>query len=138
MINHEGSFIRDIKRDTIDVERLLKNAALEFEIDESLVSRLGGIPEGKEWILPEPVRQVGLLYDRWRYHRSPPPKFRYGAGGEENVLQTPALVVSAATASKTFGPTDLTSTYSVCTWRVFGGIEHRTQSFRSGIRCSNH
>ncbi|GFU87409.1 hypothetical protein TNCV_2716941 [Trichonephila clavipes] len=39
---------------------------------------------------------------------------------------------------KTFGPTDLTSVYSVCTRRVFGGIGHRTQAFRSGIRCSNH
>ncbi|GFS57453.1 hypothetical protein TNCV_1401421 [Trichonephila clavipes] len=34
-----------------------------------------------------------------------------------------APVVSATTAHKTFGPTDLTSTYSVCTRRVFGGIE---------------
>ncbi|GFW46048.1 uncharacterized protein TNCV_3276651 [Trichonephila clavipes] len=75
--------------------------------------------------------------DRWRHHRSPPPQFRYGTGGEENILQSPALVVSAATANKTFGPTDLTSTYSVCTRRVFGGIEHRTQAFRSGVRCSN-
>ncbi|GFX15249.1 hypothetical protein TNCV_2709541 [Trichonephila clavipes] len=40
-------------------------------------------------------------------------------------------------AYKTFGPTDLTSTYSVCTRRVFGGIGHRTQAFRSGVRCSN-
>ncbi|GFV99742.1 hypothetical protein TNCV_5081021 [Trichonephila clavipes] len=39
---------------------------------------------------------------------------------------------------KTFGPTDLTSTYSVCTRRVFGGIGHRTQTFRYGVRCSNH
>ncbi|GFW63822.1 hypothetical protein TNCV_3744271 [Trichonephila clavipes] len=41
-------------------------------------------------------------------------------------------------AHKTFGPTDLTSTYSVCTRRVFGGIGHRTQAFRSAVRCSNH
>ncbi|GFW67716.1 hypothetical protein TNCV_3445881 [Trichonephila clavipes] len=41
-------------------------------------------------------------------------------------------------AHKTFGPTDLTSTYSVCTRRVFGGIGHRTQAFRSGFRSSNH
>ncbi|GFX31967.1 HTH_48 domain-containing protein [Trichonephila clavipes] len=34
------------------------------------------------------------------------------------------------TAHKTFGPTDLTSTFSVCTRRVFGGIGHRTQAFR--------
>ncbi|GFT71174.1 hypothetical protein TNCV_3001801 [Trichonephila clavipes] len=39
---------------------------------------------------------------------------------------------------KTFGPTDLTSTCSLCTRRVFGGIGHRTQAFWSGVRCSNH
>ncbi|GFW75133.1 hypothetical protein TNCV_448381 [Trichonephila clavipes] len=38
-------------------------------------------------------------------------------------------------AHKTFGPTDLTSTFSMCTR---GGIGHRTQAFRSGIRWSNH
>ncbi|GFU79215.1 hypothetical protein TNCV_2137381 [Trichonephila clavipes] len=31
------------------------------------------------------------------------------------------------------GPADLTSTYSVCTRRVFGGIGHRTQTFRSRL-----
>ncbi|GFS51313.1 hypothetical protein TNCV_3533611 [Trichonephila clavipes] len=41
-------------------------------------------------------------------------------------------------AHKTFGPTDLTSTYFVCTHRVFGGIGHQTQAFRSGVRCSKH
>ncbi|GFW51230.1 hypothetical protein TNCV_3595121 [Trichonephila clavipes] len=41
-------------------------------------------------------------------------------------------------AHKTFGPTDLTSMYSVCTRRVFGGIGHWTQGFRSGVYCSNH
>ncbi|GFW55012.1 hypothetical protein TNCV_2786271 [Trichonephila clavipes] len=45
----------------------------------------------------------------------------------------PAPVVSATTAYKTFEPTDLTITYSVCTRRVFGGIEHRTQAFRSRV-----
>ncbi|GFY26664.1 uncharacterized protein TNCV_2879921 [Trichonephila clavipes] len=85
-----------------------------------------------------PVRQAGLLYYRWRHHRSPPPLFRHGTGGEGNILQPPALLVSAETAHKTFGPTDLTSTCSVCTRRVFGGIEHRTLAFPSGVRCSNH
>ncbi|GFW94374.1 hypothetical protein TNCV_1433091 [Trichonephila clavipes] len=33
----------------------------------------------------------------------------------------------AATAHKTFGPPDLTSTYSVCTRRVFGGVGHQTR-----------
>ncbi|GFX09870.1 uncharacterized protein TNCV_3565481 [Trichonephila clavipes] len=69
-------------------------------------------------MLPEPVRQVRHLYDRWQHHRSPPPQFRYGTRGEGNILQSPALVVSAATAHKTFGPIDLTNTYSECTWRV--------------------
>ncbi|GFU70235.1 hypothetical protein TNCV_903771 [Trichonephila clavipes] len=35
---------------------------------------------------------------------------------------------------KTFGPTDLTSTYSVCTRRAFGGIGDRNKAFRSGVR----
>ncbi|GFX50709.1 hypothetical protein TNCV_2722951 [Trichonephila clavipes] len=70
-------------------------------------------------------------YDRWQHHRSP--QFRHGTGGEGNILQSPALLVSAETAHKTFGPTDLTSTYSVCTRRVFGDVRHRTQAFRSGV-----
>ncbi|GFU86044.1 hypothetical protein TNCV_3070461 [Trichonephila clavipes] len=45
---------------------------------------------------------------------------------------------SRDSAHKTFGPTDLTSTFSVCTRRVFGGIGHRTQTFWSGVRCPNH
>ncbi|GFS82480.1 hypothetical protein TNCV_4777861 [Trichonephila clavipes] len=57
-----------------------------------------------------------------------------GLEGEGNILQSPALVIS----SQDYGPTDLTSTYSVCTRRVFGGIGHRTQAFWSGVRCSNH
>ncbi|GFV36586.1 hypothetical protein TNCV_2261051 [Trichonephila clavipes] len=88
-------------------------------------------------MLPLPMRHVGLLYDRWRHYRSPHPQFRHGTGEEGNILQPPALVVSAATANTTFGHTDLTSTSSVCTGRVFGGIGHRTQAFRTGVRCSN-
>ncbi|GFV55785.1 uncharacterized protein TNCV_1509261 [Trichonephila clavipes] len=75
---------------------------------------------------------VGLLYDRWRHHLSPPLQFRHGTGGEGNILQTPVLVVSAPTAHKIFGPTDLMSTYSVCTRRVFGGSEPRP----SGLDCA--
>ncbi|GFT12522.1 hypothetical protein TNCV_5093291 [Trichonephila clavipes] len=86
--------------------------------------------------VPEPVRQIGLLCDRGRHHQFPPPQFRQGTGGKHP--QALALVVSAATAHKTFGPTDLTSMYSVGTRKVFGGIEHRTQAFRSGVRCPNH
>ncbi|GFW99046.1 hypothetical protein TNCV_1782651 [Trichonephila clavipes] len=41
-------------------------------------------------------------------------------------------------ALKTFGPTDLTSTFCMCTRRVSGGIGHRTHAFRSGVRCPNH
>ncbi|GFY16447.1 transposable element Tcb1 transposase [Trichonephila clavipes] len=53
-------------------------------------------------------------------------------------IQPSAPVGSAAITNKTFEPTDLTRTYSVCTRRVFGGIGHRAQAFRSGFRCSNH
>ncbi|GFW91567.1 hypothetical protein TNCV_4499871 [Trichonephila clavipes] len=42
------------------------------------------------------LRQVRLLYDRWRHHLSPPPQFRHGTGRKENILQSPALVVFAA------------------------------------------
>ncbi|GFY28108.1 hypothetical protein TNCV_4394421 [Trichonephila clavipes] len=34
-------------------------------------------------------------------------------------------------ARKTFGPTDLTSPYSVCTRRVFGGIKPRPSGLES-------
>ncbi|GFW56624.1 hypothetical protein TNCV_1863341 [Trichonephila clavipes] len=66
------------------------------------------------------------------------PQFNHGTLGEGNILQPPAPVVCAATAHKIFGPIDLTSTYSVRTWGVFGGIDHRTQILRSGARCCNH
>ncbi|GFW59738.1 uncharacterized protein TNCV_4718301 [Trichonephila clavipes] len=36
------------------------------------------------------------------------------------------------------GPTDLTSTYSVCSRMVLGGIGHQIQAFRSVVRSSNH
>ncbi|GFT30494.1 uncharacterized protein TNCV_2377761 [Trichonephila clavipes] len=84
------------------------------------------------------LRQVGLLQDRWQHPRSPPPQLRHGTGGEGNILQPHAPVVSAANAHKTFEPTDLTSTYYVYTPRVFGGIGHRTAGLRSGVQCSNH
>ncbi|GFX19109.1 hypothetical protein TNCV_3012531 [Trichonephila clavipes] len=84
------------------------------------------------------MKQVAILYDRWRYHLSPPPQFRYGTVREGIILQSPATMVSAATTHKFFEPLDLMSTYSVCTRKVFGGIGHQTQVFRSGVRCSNH
>ncbi|GFU41602.1 hypothetical protein TNCV_2793051 [Trichonephila clavipes] len=69
----------------------------------------GRVPNGggmRERILPEAVRQVGLLYDRWRHHLSPPPHFTPGTGREGSILQPPALVISSVTTHKTFGPTD--------------------------------
>ncbi|GFU05442.1 transposable element Tcb2 transposase [Trichonephila clavipes] len=59
---------------------------------------------------------------------------RFVLGTDDNrvrVWRHPALVVSAAIAHKIFGPTDLTSTYSVCTRRVFGGIEPRPSGLES-------
>ncbi|GFX35692.1 hypothetical protein TNCV_744851 [Trichonephila clavipes] len=71
-------------------------------------------------------------------HLYSPLQFRYGTGGEINILQPSASVVSATTTHKTLGPTDLTNTYSVCTWKIFVALGHRTQPFRCGIRCSNY
>ncbi|GFT97172.1 hypothetical protein TNCV_3858301 [Trichonephila clavipes] len=56
-----------------------------------------------------------------------------GVGLEERqIFSSTALVVLAATAHKTFGPSDLTSAYSEGIWW------HRTQAFQSGVRCFNH
>ncbi|GFU98451.1 hypothetical protein TNCV_3652821 [Trichonephila clavipes] len=55
---------------------------------------------------------LDFSYDRWRHHRSPPSQFRHGTGEDGNILHSPALVISAATVHKIFGPTDLTSTYN--------------------------
>ncbi|GFV64707.1 hypothetical protein TNCV_1636601 [Trichonephila clavipes] len=60
--------------------------------------------------------------------------FAMGLEGKEYSL----VLCTRHSAHKTFGPTDLTSTLSACTQSVFGGIGHRTQAFRSGVRCSNH
>ncbi|GFX64331.1 hypothetical protein TNCV_1500551 [Trichonephila clavipes] len=68
--------------------------------------------------------------DRWRHHLFPPPQFRHATEGEGNILQS---LYTRDSARKTFGSTDLTSTYSVCTWGVFSGIGHRAQAFRSGV-----
>ncbi|GFW05101.1 hypothetical protein TNCV_598951 [Trichonephila clavipes] len=67
-------------------------------------------------MLPEPARQVGLHYGRWRHHRSPPPQFRHGTGGQGNILKAPAF---PTITHKAFGLTDLTSRDSVRTRRVF-------------------
>ncbi|GFV68123.1 uncharacterized protein TNCV_1874051 [Trichonephila clavipes] len=72
------------------------------------------LPGGKDESY-QSMRQVGLLHDRCRHHLSPAPQFWLENGGEGNILQPPAPVVSAATTHKTFGPTDFTRTDSVCT-----------------------
>ncbi|GFV19900.1 hypothetical protein TNCV_4074631 [Trichonephila clavipes] len=85
--------------------RLFVDLSLEHDTGNSTIY-LGEIPERKERTLLVPVRQVGHAYDIWRHHRSPPPQFRHGTGEEGNILQSPALVVSAVTTHNTFGPTD--------------------------------
>ncbi|GFV54930.1 uncharacterized protein TNCV_1055371 [Trichonephila clavipes] len=82
------------------------------------------IPNGRNESC-QTLRQVVLLHNRWRHQLSPPPQFRHGAGGEENIFQLLAPpVVSDVTNHKTFRPTDLMSTYSMYTRTVFGGIGH--------------
>ncbi|GFW50881.1 hypothetical protein TNCV_3591631 [Trichonephila clavipes] len=51
------------------------------------------------------LRQVGLLYYNRRHHLSPSPQFKHGTGGEGNILQLTASVLSASNAHKTFRPT---------------------------------
>ncbi|GFY16558.1 hypothetical protein TNCV_735851 [Trichonephila clavipes] len=84
------------------------------------------------------LRQVRLLHDRWRHQLSPLSQFRHRLEGKDIILRQRAPKVSAETAHKTFEPTDLTNTYSLCTKKVFSGVGHRTQALRSGVRCSNH
>ncbi|GFU99031.1 hypothetical protein TNCV_1614071 [Trichonephila clavipes] len=86
---------------------------------------------GKEWKLPVPETGWTSLQQMAR-------KKLEELEGREIFFRTPAPVVPAASVHKTFGPTDLPSTYTVGTRRIFGGIGHRTQAFRSGVRCSNH
>ncbi|GFU82390.1 hypothetical protein TNCV_2462731 [Trichonephila clavipes] len=84
------------------------------------------------------LRQVGLLYNRRRHHLSPPPQFRHGTGGEGNIFSSPLHPGFLLRPTTRLSDTDLTSTYSVCTRRLFGGIGHRTQVFQSAVRYSNH
>ncbi|GFV49645.1 hypothetical protein TNCV_1959531 [Trichonephila clavipes] len=72
----------------------------------------------------------GPTNSSWQGARSTPV---FGLGLEHHTVSC-----TRDSTHKIFGPTELTSTYSVCTRRVFGGIRHRTQNFRSGVRCSNH
>ncbi|GFS98576.1 hypothetical protein TNCV_2987081 [Trichonephila clavipes] len=116
----------------------LSDSQEKLPVTESLRSR--GIPLHAS----EPQLKLGsgrLSFRRplrWRHHLYPPPQFRLGTGGEGNILQLLAIVISAATDHKTFGLTDLTSTYSKCTRRGFGGIGHQIQAVWLGIQCSNH
>ncbi|GFU75058.1 hypothetical protein TNCV_3753091 [Trichonephila clavipes] len=86
-----------------------------------------------------PYQREGMKFARarWRHHLSPPPQFMHRTGWG-NTLHPSAPVVSAVTAHKTFGPTDLSSSFSVCTRRIFGSIEHRTQVLRSRVQYSHH
>ncbi|GFT85583.1 hypothetical protein TNCV_4253091 [Trichonephila clavipes] len=69
------------------------------------------------------------LHDRWRHHSYPCPQFRQGTREKGNILMPPLPVVCAATAHKTFGSTDLTSTYPVSEDMCW----HRTQALLSGV-----
>ncbi|GFW71393.1 hypothetical protein TNCV_538111 [Trichonephila clavipes] len=70
--------------------------------------------------------------DRWCHHLSRPLQFCHGTGWEGNILQSPALVIQPTILS------DPLSTFSARTRRLFGGIGDRSQTFRSGVQCSNH
>ncbi|GFV23979.1 hypothetical protein TNCV_758561 [Trichonephila clavipes] len=59
---------------------------------------------------------------------SPPPQFCHGTGGEYSPVPC-----TRDSAHKIFGPTDLTSTYSVLLGGYFCGIGHQIQAFRSGF-----
>ncbi|GFW51782.1 hypothetical protein TNCV_1187141 [Trichonephila clavipes] len=74
-------------------------------------------------------RTRSLRLTKWRHNLSPPPQFGHELEG--TILQPLAPVVSAATTHKTFGPTKLTNTYSVCTRTVFNGIEPELSSLES-------
>ncbi|GFX19040.1 uncharacterized protein TNCV_323441 [Trichonephila clavipes] len=97
---------------------------------DDVVAAAVSFPKGRNESC-QSLRQVGLLDNRWRHRLSPPPQFRHGTGGEGNVLHPLAPMVSAAATHKTFGLTNLTRSYSVCTRRVFGGIEPRLSCLKS-------
>ncbi|GFW54530.1 hypothetical protein TNCV_2232041 [Trichonephila clavipes] len=79
------------------------------------------------------LRQVRLLHDSWRHHLSPTPQFRHRPEGKE-IFSSALHPRFSATAHSTFGLADLTSAYSVCTLRVFGGsgIEPSPSGLESG------
>ncbi|GFX95320.1 hypothetical protein TNCV_849101 [Trichonephila clavipes] len=67
---------------------------------------------------PEPVRLVGLLYDRWRHHLPPHPQFRHETGREVNILRSPAPAVSAGDHPQEFQTHFFYRARTPC---VFGG-----------------
>ncbi|GFX81257.1 hypothetical protein TNCV_1828941 [Trichonephila clavipes] len=64
---------------------------------------------------------------------SPPPQCRHGTEGKGDILRPlhSGFSLSLSAHNQTFGPPDLTSPYSVCTRRVFGGIEPRPSGLES-------
>ncbi|GFU95384.1 hypothetical protein TNCV_5015931 [Trichonephila clavipes] len=69
---------------------------------------------------------------------APPISTSHNLGMELKGREIFSVLCTRDSAHKTFGPTDLTSTYSVCTRRVYGGIGHRTQAFQTaaGVRST--
>ncbi|GFX03678.1 uncharacterized protein TNCV_2112501 [Trichonephila clavipes] len=115
----------------INLQAEVKISTSNVLINKNCVVVAVSFPKGRNESFHSLIH-VALLYDRGRHHLSQPPQFKHGTGEEENILQPSVPVVSAATTHKIF-PTDLTSTYSLCTRREFGGIGHRTQALRSGV-----
>ncbi|GFY32415.1 hypothetical protein TNCV_3559231 [Trichonephila clavipes] len=89
------------------------------------------LPEGKEGNLPDSE----TCWTATRSIAAPPIStstiLAWDRGGGK-YSTAPWTHVSAASTHWTFRPTNMTSTYSVCTRRVFGGIGHRTLTLRSG------
>ncbi|GFX60744.1 hypothetical protein TNCV_4977201 [Trichonephila clavipes] len=57
--------------------------------------------------------------------------------GGKYILQHPCNRGFCCDRPQDFRSIDLTSTYSLFTWKVLGGFEQRTQSLRLGVQCSN-
>ncbi|GFX28647.1 hypothetical protein TNCV_4860111 [Trichonephila clavipes] len=93
-------------------------------------------PEEKEYKLPEPETQVGLIHDRWRHHLSPPPQFRHGTEGGGKYSPTPCtrwFCCDRAQGFRTHGFNEhILRVYSEDIWL------YRTSSPGLLVRCSNH
>ncbi|GFT10027.1 uncharacterized protein TNCV_1114801 [Trichonephila clavipes] len=97
-------------------------------------SVLGPLSMSLKYESCQSLSQVGLLYERWRHHLH-----NLGMEVEGNILQHSAPVVSVAISPSRLPDSHcfnnlVLSVYS----EVFDDIGHRTQAFRSGVRCSNH